>query len=229
MTFKKEQISDEELEFIDWQIEDEQHKKELNEAVNADLKKEIERVKKSMDETIEEKPDECQRIMGIIGGYTHLISFPLDKEQLKYDCLPYKLNEINDTLEDMFLLLISAKYKTSRILLRKWLELVVVSIYCDTNPLADKDFTKKWMNVEDVGGLNFTDKLRKVSSNDFDAILRIYKELSIYTHNEGKRGEWDFSYNEKEFNDIFSKINQLQSYIEKMIKNKYSGIFLFIA
>lgn len=98
----------------------------------------IELAKKSMDETFAKHPEECKEIIKIMDKYRDLIlsdKIQWDEEKL---CLFFKSNEISDTLYDIAFLLVCSKYKTVRILLRKWLELVVVSMYYDTVGKDDK-------------------------------------------------------------------------------------------
>lgn len=178
----------------------------------------IDLAKKSMDETYEKHLEDCKFIIDLCDKYYDLIWDNNDN----FKCLKSKLSEISLTLWDTSFLIISAKYKTSRILLRKWLELVVCSIYFDTIEKEDKN-KKMWIDVDDMGHTSFYKKLKKVS-DDADSINAIYKELSLYVHNEGKPSYFrDGFYDIKEFNDIYSEINRIQSKMEKMIEKNYKG------
>lgn len=177
----------------------------------------IELAKKSMDETYQKHPEKCKRIIEIMEKYN---CTQAQWNTIEFGGLLSKLNEIYETLDDIFFLLISAKYKTARILLRKWIELVVISIYFDTINHTDRE---KFIDVEQMK-LGFTKKLKELSDNsDRDAIISLYQELSLYTHNEGKKyGSLLPFYYEDEFMDVYSKINEIQLFIEKLIVKNYN-------
>lgn len=96
----------------------------LEEAGKGLIEKSIELADKSMDETFEKHLNECKEIFEIIEKYTKLIEINYNNFE-DVECFYSKLNEICDTLYDIFVLITTSKYKTSRILLRKWLELVL--------------------------------------------------------------------------------------------------------
>ncbi len=192
------------------------HQAEIEEAKGI-TEKIFELAKKSMDETFQKHPEECKRVIEIIEKYdctrTHFST-------LDIECLFFKLNEISDTLYDFYFLLVSARYNSARILLRKWIEIVVISIYFDTKGKNDAHRTQflKVLQTENVG---FSYKLGKLSDTSCNEdIKRLYKELSLYIHNEGKEGGQLLPvYLEKEFIDIYSKSNEIQLLVEKIILN----------
>lgn len=224
MATEKKQLSTDEIE--KW-VEDAQHESDimayenwkLEEAGKGRVELSIQMAKKSMDETYEKHLKECKEIIDLSDKYYNL-EMQYDNDNVQ--CLYSRLSEIALTVYDMYFLIMSAKYKTAKILLRKWLELIVLSIYFDT---VETDEKKKqmWINVDNMKYLSFNKKLHKVSDNA-DSIATTYEKLSLYAHNEGKR--WNFTdgfYDKKEFNDIYSEITQIQLEIEKMIEKNYKG------
>ena len=219
MAKEKKQLSTEEIEKL---IEDAQYEDwKLEKAGKGRVELSIDLAKKSMNETYDKKLKECTVIIDLCEKYYNLVQY--DNTDSK--CLHSKLIEIFDTMYDMFFLIMSAKYKTAKILIRKWLELVVLSIYFDT--MEKNDTVKEmWINVDDMGSLGFYTKLKQLSDNA-DSIYKTYKKLSLYAHNEGEK--WKFPtdcYDEKEFNEIYSEIAQIQLEIEKMIEKNYKGKIL---
>ncbi|MBN2488585.1 MAG: hypothetical protein JXA98_06110 [Methanosarcinaceae archaeon] len=171
----------------------------------------------SRDEIIKNHLQECKRIIEIIDMYDSY-----QKENVwispEIECLSSKLNEINETLCDSYFLLLSARYNTARMTLRKWIELVVISIYFDTTGKNESN-RQKFLDVEDMNSPGFTDKLKKLEYTSCnDEIKSLYKKLSLYVHNEGRMfGQPLPFYYKKEFEDIYSIINEIQPLMEKMI------------
>lgn len=205
-----ESFDDELDRFEEYQIEMAE-----NEEARGITEKIFELAKKAMDETFQKHPEKCKRIIEIIEKYD------CNRTQwntLELECLFFKLNEIYENLDNFYFLLVSAKYNSARILLRKWIEIVVISIYFDTTGKNDP-YRKKFLEVEQMEYVGFSKKLKKLShtscNND---INRLYQELSLYTHNEGKKfGQFFPFYYEDEFKNIYSKMNEIQLLIEKMI------------
>lgn len=169
----------------------------------------------SRDETIKKHSPECKRIIEIMNKYdcTRKVW-----NTLEIECLFFKLNEITETLLDSYFLILLGRYNTARMTLRKWIELVVISTYFDTAGINDSN-KQKFLDVEDMKSMGFGSKLYKLPhTSSSDDIMRLYKELSLYVHNEGtKLGQFLPFYNKNEFEDIYFKMNEIQVLIEKMI------------
>lgn len=169
----------------------------------------------SRDEIIQKHSQECKGMIEIMNKYdcSRKVWNTLDIE-----CLFFKLNEITETLLDFYFLLLSGRYNTARMTLRKWIELVVISIYFDTAGIDDPDKIK-FLDVEDMKSPRFSERLYKLPhTSSSDEIKRLYKELSLYVHNEGtKLGQFLPFYDKKEFENIYSIINEIQLLMEKMI------------
>lgn len=169
----------------------------------------------SRDEIIQKHSQECKRMIETMNKYecNRKVWNTLD-----INCLFSKLNEITEILSDCYFLLLSGRYNTARMTLRKWIELVVISVYFDTTEIDDPDKIK-FLKVEDMKSLGFGKKLfdlKNISSSD--EIMKLYKKLSLYVHNEGKElGQFLPFYYKEEFEDIYLIINEIQLLLEKMI------------
>ena len=175
--------------------------------------------KNSMNKTFQKHPEECTIILDIKEKYYCNRKVWKNLNVLENsDCLFLKLNDIYDLFGHIYLLLLSGRYNIPRILLRKWIELVVISIYFDTVGKGDPK-RDKFLKVEDMKSPGFTHKLKKLQGGSCnDDILKLYQKLSLYTHNEGKKyGQSSLAYNEKEFEEVYSAIIDIQSYLEKII------------
>ena len=206
-----ESIDDEFNRFENYQIDMAE-----NEEAKGMTDKTFELAKKSMDEAFQKHPEKCKRILEIIEKYD---CSGAQWNNLGTECLFAKLNEIFDTLNDFYYLLVSAKYNSARILLRKWIELVVLSIYFDTTGTIDHK-RKEFLEVQQIGYSLFNKKIKKLQDKTCNTeIMNLYKELSLYVHNEGKSfGQFLPFYHEDEFIDISKKVNEIQSLMEIMIR-----------
>ncbi|OGH04184.1 MAG: hypothetical protein A2W22_02945 [Candidatus Levybacteria bacterium RBG_16_35_11] len=234
VTTKKKSIVD--IDELEEKMYDEMYESARLQEATETIQYAIELAKKSMDETFAKHPDECHEIIKIMDNYRELVLG--DKIQWNEENygLFSKSNEICDILYDIAFLLACSKYKTARILLRKWLELVVVSMYYDTigkdeHNKKGESYRQLWLEAADMGSSGFTPKLDKLKSKkifeacDFDAIKKIYKDLSLYVHNEGQINFlMGIYYNEEQFNEIYSIITQIRLLTEKIITCNYMNV-----
>ena len=65
----------------------------------------------------------------------------------------------------------------------------------------------------------FIRKIKHLPDTSFNnEIEKLYQDLSLYAHNEGKQFSQSFLlYYENDFIDVYSKIIEIQSYLEKII------------
>lgn len=88
-----------------------------------------------------------------------------------------------------------------------------------------KKYKQMWIDVNDMSSPNFKSKLDQVSDDANLIYSKIYKKLSLYGHNEGRKYNWSLPfYDEKEFNDIYSEITRIQSKIKKMVEKNYKEV-----
>ncbi len=192
-----------------------------NEEARGLTERTFELAKKAMDETFQKHPEKCKRIIEIIEKYDCTRT---QWNTIEIECLLFKLSEIYETLHDFYFILVSAKYNSARILLRKWIELIVVSIYFDTTGKNDSN-RQKFLDAQQIGYSLFSKSLKKLQCNSInkDKIKILYQKLSLYTHNEGEIcGQFLPFYHEKEFKDIYLQLNDIQSLMERMIADKYN-------
>lgn len=179
----------------------------------------FELAKDSMNETLQKHPQECGIIIDIRDRYNcNLGTWKNLHVMTEFECLFLKLNEIYDIIDHLYFLLMSARYNVTRILLRKWIEMVLFSVYFDTAGKNDvlKD---KFIDVNQMFYFPFNRKIKHLPDTSFnDKIEKLYQELSLYAHNEGEKyGQSFLSYYENEFIEVHSKTIEIQSYLEKII------------
>ena len=179
----------------------------------------FELAKNSMNETLQKHPQECGVIIDIRDNYNcNLEVWKNLHVMVKFECLFLKLNEIYDILDHLYFLLMSARYNVTRILLRKWIEIVLFSVYFDTS--GKKDNPKdKFLEVDQMYYFPFTKKIKQLPDISFNnEIVGLYQELSLYAHNEGEKyGQSHLLYNENEFMEVYSKTTEIESHLKKII------------
>jgi len=179
----------------------------------------FELAKKSMNVTLQKHPQECAIIIDMRDNYNcNLEVWKNVHVIVEFECLFMKLNEIYNILDHLYFLLLSARYNVTRILLRKWIEIVLFSIYFDTSGKNDT-LKDKFLYVDQMYRFPFTKKIKHLPDTSFNnEIVKLYQELSLYTHNEGEKyGQSSLLYNENEFIEVYSKTTEIQSYLNKII------------
>ena len=207
----KDDVND---EFYDYQIEMFE-----NRFARENTLRDFELAKNSMNKAFQKHPEECRIIIDIRERYNcNLEVWKNSQVLVEFKCLFLKLNEIYDILDHLYFLLMSARYNVTRILLRKWIEIVLFSVYFDTSGKSDP-LKVKFLNVDQMFYFPFMRKIKKLSDITFNnEIIKLYQELSLYAHNEGeKHGQCFLLYNEDEFIEVYSKTTEIQSYLEKII------------
>lgn len=231
-------MSDED-EFLKKVSEEEQRHYEELEQYHYDeifsiFKNSLENSKNISKETLDNNFSDIEELIKIISKYEMWLfnsdTYPYKME--KTQSFSIKLSEIIATLNDILFLLIIGMYNASRVLIRKFMELSISSVYMDAKETRDK-IKKLWINSEDIWDkvtfdkkLTLGNRIKEVSnfnSKIHDRVKQIYKELSMYVHNEGKNNLY-LLYDKDQFLEIFKIICEVDELIQKILNENYKNM-----